>query len=72
MMPIKKTQGVRGFYIEIAEALADEMDAIVADRGQTRRAVVEQALRRHFKNLPPMDDPPLPPDAPAKKPKKGK
>jgi hypothetical protein len=72
----RTTPGTVLVSVELDEKLVAEMRAVVADRGETTRRVIERALRRHLDNLPPVviPDPPLPPipPPPAPKPRKGK
>jgi hypothetical protein len=51
--------------VELAPAFAEEVMRFAASRGETFRAVVTEALRRHMAYPPPAPEPaPLPPPAP--------
>jgi hypothetical protein len=55
-------KGTEPLQVGIDEELMAELRAFVGKRGETFRAVVEAALRRHMANPPPiLELPPLPP-----------
>jgi hypothetical protein len=63
----RSTPGTKQVGLELAGALVDELRRFAAGRAETMRQVVEQALRRHMDNPPPIPPlPPLPPVAPPK------
>lgn len=67
-------KGTEQLGVGIDSAIMAELRKFVDHRGETIRAVVEMALRRHMANPPPLPEMvPLPPMvAEAPKPKKGK
>lgn len=76
-MPIRPSKGRRQIALELPIALADELDAFAARRGEKKWEVVAQALRRHMDNPPPpvREFPPLlpvPTPSGPTKPAKGK
>lgn len=80
-MPARPSKNVTQKMIEFPTELASEVEAFAKSRGQTFKAVVVAALRRHLDNPPPppTPDPPLPPvtvtgpaTAAEKTPRKGK
>jgi hypothetical protein len=60
-MPTRPSKNVVGKYLEFPTEIAEEVDGFAKSRGQTFRAVVIEALRRHMDNPPP---PPKPPELP--------
>jgi hypothetical protein len=63
----RATPGTKQLGLELAESLAGELRRFAAGRSETMRQVVEQALRRHMDNPPPIPKlPPLSPVAPPK------
>jgi hypothetical protein len=64
-MPSKPSRNVVGKYLEFSPALVTDVDAFARSRGQTFRAVVMDACRRHLKHPPPPPPPvPDPADTP--------
>jgi len=57
-MPTRPSTNVVAKYLEFPADLAAEVASVADRRGQTFKAVVVDALRRHLANLP---DPPPPP-----------
>lgn len=67
-MPIRPSKGVTAKYLELPSELAAEAEAFAKSRGESFKAVVEMALRRHLANPPPppvpLPPPPVPPIVP--------
>lgn len=61
-MPSTPRPNVVGKFLEFPRELAAELEAFAAARGQTFRAVVMDACRRHLRHPPP--PPPDPADEP--------
>lgn len=65
-MPVRPSKNVVQKMIEFPPEVAGEVDAFAAGRGESFKAVVLHALRRHLKYPPPPPVPepaePLPPD----------
>lgn len=59
--PRKRTSGTVAWGIEIASDIADAVLQFMKDRGETKRKVVEDALRRHLAYPPPPEVPINPP-----------
>lgn len=55
-----QAKGTKQLGVGIDERLADEFKTFCESRGETIRAAVEAALRRHMDNPPPMVPPPPP------------
>jgi hypothetical protein len=55
---------VVGKYIELAVSVVEEAEAFAKSRGESFKAVVEMAIRRHLANPPPLPEPPPPPALP--------
>jgi hypothetical protein len=83
VMPKRPVEGTAQVNAELPVELLDELKRFAASRGETVRAVILMALRRHMANPPPPPVPtplppliPLPPvpgvDEPIKKQKKGR
>jgi hypothetical protein len=67
-MPVRPSKNVTGKYIELPSELAAEVDKFAEKRGESFKAVVVDALRRHMAYPPPppvpVAPPPLPPITP--------
>jgi hypothetical protein len=63
-MPSRPSKGVVGKYIELAVSIVEEAEAFAKQRGESFKAVVEMALRRHMANPPPLPEPLPPPPLP--------
>ena len=64
-MPIRPSKDVIAKYIELSAQLVAETESFAKSRGESFKAVVEMALRRHMANPPPPPVPqPLPPLVP--------
>ncbi len=73
-MPIRPSKDVKAKYLELPIDLDSAVNDFAADRGQTYRSVVVDALRRHLAYPPPLPDTaPAPiPDAGNGSPKKSR
>ena len=72
-----QAKGTEQLGVGIDARIAAELKEFVKKRGETIRAAVEAALRRHMDNPPPVVPPPPPvypplPPVPSPKPAKGK
>jgi hypothetical protein len=63
-MPTRPSSNVVGKFIEFPPELVAELQAFAAARGQTFRAVVIDACRRHLRYPPPVPVVPDPADEP--------
>jgi hypothetical protein len=64
-MPTRPSKNVVGKYLEFPPGLAGAVERFAKARGQSFKAVVVEALRRHMANPPPLPElPPLPPVPP--------
>ena len=55
----KRTKGTVVVFVEVAEEVGAELEKFMRERGETKKRVVEDALRRHLKH-PPDREPPFP------------
>jgi len=57
-------KGTEQLGVGINSEIIKELKAFAESRGETIRAIVEMALRRHMANPPPLPEPPPPPALP--------
>lgn len=61
-MPIRPSKNVAAKYLEFDPVFLADVEAFAENRGQSFKAVVVEALKRHMANPPPLpSEVPLPP-----------
>jgi DNA-binding response OmpR family regulator len=55
-----RTKGTKQLNAEVSDTLLDQFKAFCESRGETLRASLEMAMRRHMANPPPPPPPPIP------------